>query len=338
MRQNARNKKKTADSLALGVDLGGSKIETVLIDRNGHILSSCKHVTTPEKGPDGVIADILTSIDLCVGKTNQKPRMLGIGVAGQTNPEGVVIYAPNLNWHDVPLEAKIEEQLGLPTTVTNDVRAAAYGEWIHGSGKGVNDLVVLFVGTGIGGGIVSGGKMIVGCNNAAGELGHVTIVAGGRRCHCTNIGCLEAYASGWAIAERTQEAVRANPRKGQLLMSLAGAIDSITAKTVAEAYYKGDQLANQLVVDTSRYLAAGVVGIVNIFDPCLIVLGGGVIEGIPELIDKVKNIVRRYALKASLKNLMFAKTSFGDKAGAIGAAAFAQRTVGTEHKHGVNSK
>jgi glucokinase len=332
MNQKTRNRKKALNELALGVDLGGSKIETVLIDKKCRILSSCKHVTSPEKGPDGVVEEIVNSVNLCIGKKNLKPLVLGIGVAGQTDSAGAVVYAPNLDWHNVPLAKKIEEKLGIPTKVTNDVRAAAYGEWIYGSGRGIDDLVVLFVGTGIGGGIVTGGKMVVGCNNAAGELGHTTIVAGGRRCHCNNLGCLEAYASGWAIAQRTQEAVKANPELGQTLIPLAGSSEKITAQTLAEAYHKEDRLARILVEDTSRYLAAGVVSIVNIFDPYYIVLGGGVIEGIPELIKAAENIVRTYALKASLKNLTFAKASFGDKAGAIGAAAFAQKTVLTKHQ------
>ena len=196
----------------LGVDLGGTKVKTAVVDVNGHILSVHKYPTHPEKGPERAIADLLTSIERCLSKTRQEAQTLGIGIAGQVDLKGVVRYSPNLKWRNVPLKDMLEEKLKMPVVVTNDVRAATWGEWHYGSGKGVDDLIVLFVGTGIGGGVISGGNMIAGCSNTGGELGHITIVVDGRNCHCPNMGCLEAYAGGWAIAERAQEAV---PR-GQL--------------------------------------------------------------------------------------------------------------------------
>jgi len=319
---------KATDLLTLGVDVGGTKVETALVDRNGQILAAHKCPTHLEKGPEGTIADILTCIDGCFSKARREAQALGIGIAGQVDLKGVVRYAPNLKWRNVPLGEKLQKKLGIPVVVTNDVRAATWGEWRYGSGKGVDDLVVLFVGTGIGGGVISGGNMIVGCNNTGGELGHITVVLGGRKCHCPNIGCLEAYAGGWAIAERAQEAVRADPRAGQLLTSLAGSIEKITAATVSQAYHKGDQLARRLVEETGVYLAAGVVGIVNAFNPCLLVLGGGVIEGLPELIHMVENTARNRALEASVENLKVVKAALGGNAGVIGAAALAQNKIG----------
>jgi glucokinase len=239
--------------------------------------------------------------------------------------KGVVRYAPNLKWRNVPLKDKLEEKLKMPVVVTNDVRAATWGEWRYGSGRGVDDLIVLFVGTGIGGGVISNGNMIVGCSNTGGELGHITIVVDGRNCHCPNMGCLEAYAGGWAIAERAQEAVRAKPKEGQRLTSLAGGIKKITAATVSQTYQEGNQLANRLVEETGRYLAAGVVSIVNAFNPCLLVLGGGVIEGLPELVHMVEEFVRNRALKAATENLKIVKASLGGDAGVVGAAALAQK-------------
>jgi glucokinase len=312
----------------LGVDLGGTKVKTALVDVNGHILSVHQYPTHPEKGPEGIITDILTCIDGCLSKARQEARALGIGIAGQVDLNGVVRYAPNLKWRNVPLKAKLEKKLGMPVVVINDVRAASCGEWRYGSGKGVDDLVVLFVGTGIGGGVISGGNMIVGCSNTGGELGHITIVSDGRKCHCPNRGCLEAYAGGWAIAERAQEAVRTNPEMGRHLTLLAGGIENITAVTVSQAYREGDQLARQLVEETGRYLAAGVVSIVNAFNPCLFVLGGGVIEGIPELVPMVEDITRNRALKSALENLKVVKAGLGGNAGVIGAAALAQNKIG----------
>ena len=211
--------------------------------------------------------------------------------------------------------------------VTNDVRAATWGEWLYGSGRGVEDLAVLFVGTGVGGGVISGGNVISGCTNSGGELGHITIVSDGRKCHCPNRGCLEAYVGGWAIAERAQEAIRTLSNEGRRLLSLAGSIKQVTAVTVSQSYREGDLVARMLVEETGRYLAAGVVSIVNAFNPCLVILGGGVVEGIPELIQIVKDIVPTMALEAAVEKLQIVKASLGADAGAIGAATLAQKLV-----------
>jgi glucokinase len=149
-------------------------------------------------------------------------------------------------------------------------------------------------------------------------------MAGGRQCHCPNQGCLEAYAGGWAIAERAQESVRADPEAGQTLIALAGSVEQISAVTVTQAYTKGDALARRLVTETAQYLAAGVVSIVNAFNPCLIILGGGVIQGMPEYISMIEPIVRAKALQATVENLRIVTAALGSKAGVIGAAALAR--------------
>ena len=308
--------------LDIGVDIGGTKIEMALVDASGRILASHRGLTHPERGPDGVIADIVTCVETYLGEAGQSVRGLGIGVAGQVDrATGTLRSAPNLGWRNVLLQARLEEALGLPVMVSNDVRAATYGEWRHGTGQGVDDLVCLFIGTGIGGGIVSGGRLLEGCYNTAGELGHITIVAGGHRCRCPNRGCLEAYAGGWAIAERAQEAVHADPQAGQQLVTLAGTIEQISAATVTQAYTNGDSLAHHLVEETAQYLAAGVVGIVNAFSPCLLVLGGGVIQGLPEYASMIEPIVRVNALEVAAEGLRIVTAALGDKAGVIGAAA-----------------
>lgn len=315
--------------LILGVDVGGSKIETALVNTADCILASHRRSIHPEKNPDRVIADIVASIGICLRKTNQAALGLGIGVAGQVDKvTGTVRFSPNLGWHNVPLRARLEEALGLPVVIDNDVRAATWAEWQHGAGQGVNDLVCLFVGTGIGGGVVSGGCLLEGCHNSAGELGHTTIIASGRHCRCPNQGCLEAYAGGWAIAERAQEAVRADPKAGQTLVTLAGNIQHISAITVSRAYTDGDPLARRLVEETAQYLAAGVVSIVNAFNPCLLVLGGGVIQGLPEYIPMVDRSVRANALETAVEHLRIVIAALGNKAGVIGAAALARNKIG----------
>jgi len=312
-------------SLTLGVDLGGTKVETSLVDTTGHILASHRRPTQPEKGPDGVIGDIIECVKNCLGEASQSAQALGVGMAGQIEKyTGIVSFAPNLGWHNVPLRAKLEEALVLPVVVTNDVRAATYGEWLYGAGQGVDDLVCLFVGTGVGGGIVSGGKLLEGCNNTAGELGHMTVMTDGRQCHCRNRGCLEAYAGGWAIAERAQEAVRSDPKAGQPLITLAGSIEQISAATVTEAYANGDPIAQRIVEETAHFLAAGITGIVNAFNPCLLVLGGGVIQGLPMYASMVERLVRINALEAALEGLRIVTAILGNRAGVIGAAALAR--------------
>ena len=168
-------------TLTLGVDVGGTKIEISLVDATGHILTSHRKLTQPEKGPDGVITNIIECVNKCLGEAGKSAQALGIGMAGQIGKDtGVVRFSPNLGWHNVPLRTRLEDAIALPVVVTNDVRAATYGEWLYGAGQGVNDLVCLFVGTGVGGGVVSAGRLLEGCSNTGGELGHMTIDADGQ--------------------------------------------------------------------------------------------------------------------------------------------------------------
>jgi len=320
------------EPLTLGVDLGGTKIEISLVDASGMIITSHRRATRPERSPDAIIADLIEGITNCRNSSPGPVQALGVGMAGQiARDEGVVHFSPNLDWRDVPLKSRLTQALGLPVVISNDVRAATYGEWRYGAGRDVADLVCLFVGTGIGGGIVSGGRLIDGGMNTAGELGHLTIVKNGRQCRCRNQGCLEAYAGGWAIAERSQEAVTGDPVAGQALIDLAGKIDQISAAHVSRAYISGDPLAHNLVVETAGFLAAGMVGIINALNPSLLVLGGGVIQGLPVYIDIAEKIVRQSALEAALENLIIVTAGLGDKAGVVGAAALARNSLQTPH-------
>jgi len=311
----------------IGVDIGGTKVNVGLVDACGNLLSSHKSPIHHSKKPKKVISDVLTGIDVCLTNAGKEAKALGIGIAGQVDLEGVVQSSPNLGWRNIPLKETMEGKLNLPVYVTNDVRAATWGEWHFGSGKGINDLAVLFVGTGVGGGVINGGKLLVGCNNIGGELGHITLVYEGRKCRCRNNGCLEAYVGGWALAERTKYSVDANPDEGKCLLSMAGSVEKITGVTVGQAYHEGDLLARRLVEETGRYLAAGVVSIVNAFNPCCLILGGGVIEGIPEMIQMVKDDVRTRALEVSVKELRIVKAALGSNAAVIGSAVLAQVLV-----------
>lgn len=328
----------TASSLTVGVDLGGTKMLAALVGPAGRALTTRRRETDVDGGFDAVVRQVMELVHACREEAAGAVTAIGVGVAGQVTPTGgVVTRAPNLFWEDAPLEAALEDGLDLPVAVLNDVRAAAWGEWQHGAGKGSPDLVVVFVGTGIGGGVVSGGRMLSGCTNTAGELGHVTVVVGGRECRCGNRGCLEAYAGGWAIAERAREAVAAAPEEGAPLVERAGSAETITAETVHEARADGDPLATRLVDETAKHLAAGLVGVVNAFNPCILVLGGGIVEHAPFYVERVETHVRERALDAAVRNLRVVSAALGGDAGALGAATYARKQMGDGTAEGTGS-
>jgi len=313
----------TPPSWAVGVDLGGTKVEAAQVDAAGRVGRRVRLRTEVAAGPAAIETEIATAVQEIREAVGAPPCGVGIGVAGQIDAaEGVVRFAPNLGWRDVPLQRDLGRRLGLPVVVTNDVRAATWGEWLHGAGQGCADLVCLFVGTGIGGGVVSGGRMLAGCSNTAGELGHMTIDLHGPPCHCPNAGCLEALAGGWAIARRAQQAIAADPSAGARLLALAGGqAPAVTARHVAEAAHAGDSLARRVVEGTAEALVAGAVAIVNAFNPCRLILGGGVIEGLPELVEEIDKGLRRRALEAASAPLQTVKARLGEDAGVVGAAA-----------------
>ena len=311
--------------LTIGVDLGGTKVRTAIVDSEGHIVDSDRSLISGHRDPVSITRHISEWVVGRLAARAGKARCLGVGVAGQIDhTRGIVRYAPNLDWKDVPLGAQLQKATGLPAVVVNDVRAAAYGEWKHGAARDINNAICLFIGTGIGGGIIADGHLIEGCSNCAGELGHLTLVSGGRQCSCPNRGCLEAYASGWAIAERAQEAVREDLLLGRALTSLAGTIDQIDARVLGAALRSGDPLARKLIDETSQYLSAGITGIINAFNPCLLILGGGIIKGFPQFIREIEAHVHKHSLAAAVAPLKIVTAALGDAAGVVGAAAFAR--------------
>ena len=317
-------------AFTVGVDLGGTKIKTAVINADGEVVTSHKRPTGADRPAEEVIRDIVLSATACINEAHVQVQALGIGIAGQVDTEaGILHSSPNLNWKTFPfpLRKNLEAALDLPVVITNDVRAILWGEWQHGAGQGVDDLVVVYVGTGIGGSILSGGQVLIGDQGSAGELGHTMLVAGGRPCHCPSIGCFEAYAGGWAIAERAQEAVRADEAAGKLLMDLAGSIDKISAETLDKAYEQGDALARRLVEETGFYLGAGLTGIINALNPRCLVLGGGVIDGVPELVDMAEAVIRKQAMKVAREHLHVVRATLGSNAGVIGAATLARRLL-----------
>lgn len=317
---------------AIGVDLGGTNIDVAQVDSAGNIHERLQLITDSKNGPLAVEAQIRDAIaDIC-NKNSSRPVGMGIGVAGQIEASsGIVKFAPNLGWQDFPLLQKLKDHLKLSGITLNDVRAAAWGEWLYGAGRGSKDIVCLFVGTGIGGGVVSEGKMLNGFCNSAGELGHITIDMHGPACHCGNKGCFEALASGWAIARITREAITADPEKGKALLELANNdIKKVTGRIVAQGIEMGNSMAVEIFENVSEALVAGAVSIVNAYNPERLILGGGVIDGLPSLIDKIKDGVKKRALPDAAAAVSVVPAELKDDSGVIGAAALAIQVFKTK--------
>ncbi len=312
---------------AVGVDLGGTKIALGIVDPAGTLVAEERLPTLAARPAAAVEQDIVACVSERWANRLPASAALGVGVAGQVARDGTVRFGPNLGWKDVTLGADLMRALRRPVVVLNDVQAATYGEWKYGAGRGSSDLVCVFVGTGVGGGLVADGQLRHGARGTAGEVGHLTVASGGRPCRCGNRGCLEAYVGGWAIAERAQAAVAADPVRGRPLAAAAAGASRITSETVERAFREGDPLARELVAETWSYLASGLVSVVNALGPAVIVLGGGVIEGYPGVIASLEAEVRARALPAAVEGLRFAPAALGGASGVIGAAAYARATV-----------
>jgi glucokinase len=311
--------------LAIGVDVGGTKMKAAVVDAGGQIQGKSLQYPSPRNVNEviAIIQEIRTLFP------HLSPVGIGVGLAGTIDKEnGVVRFASNLKWRDVPLQDHLEQALRLRVVVDNDVRAAAYGEWLHGAGQDCNDLVYLSIGTGIGGGVVSGGQILSGYTNTAGELGHIILDLNGPRCQCGNWGCFEALAGGWAIARKAQEAIAAHAEAGAALEKIAAESPEkeITAKVVAQAAREGSSLAQQVIDDVVQVLIAGAASVVNAFNPHRLILGGGVIEGMPELVGRVDQGIRQRALSAACEGLHVLRAQLHNNAGIIGAAVLVINT------------
>lgn len=308
----------------IGVDIGGTKIAFGFVDDTGRILSKRHFSTQVTLGANSIIQHLADQIKLMVQEEGHEVLRIGVGMAGQIDShQGFVHFAPNLFWHEFHLGQLLQKLTGLPVVITNDVRAATWGEWHFGSGVGERDLVCLFIGSGIGSGIISNGRLLEGASNCAGELGHTIVDLHGPECHCGNTGCLEAIAGGLAIGRQGQECIIENPNAGKKLLELAGGnIENLTGKIVTEAARDGDLLAMEIVDKAVKALTAGVINIVNAFNPKKIILGGGVITGNEYLIPIIESGVYKRALKAATKNLKIVEAFLKDDAGIIGAATF----------------
>ena len=309
----------------LGIDIGGTKASAVVVDRTGRIRHRAGTVLHDRKDPPTVVARILRLVDAGLAARPGSVRAIGVGVAAQVDSrQGLVLHAGNLGWGRVALGPRIARHADRPVRLINDAMAATYGEWRVGAGRGARHVFGLSLGTGVGGGMIVDGRLALGSHGAFGEVGHMTIVSGGRPCTCGHRGCWEAYVGGWAVAERAREAVRAERRSGRLPVGfLDPRARPWTARQVFAAHRAGDPIARRVVRETLDHLANGAVGIANAFDPGLIVLVGGWIAGLPEAVERVRRAIRTSAQPTAARTRVRAGL-LGEDAVAVGAALFAR--------------
>ncbi len=308
------------DRYAVGIDLGGSKLRAGLLSQSGQLAGRLEIQTEAWKGPASVLANLKRLVTQLLDSTDRS-RVAGIGIAaaGQIHPKThAVVYAPNLGWHDVPLREEIESAFGLPTYVENDVRAAAWGEYRFGVGRGTQSLIAVFVGTGVGSGAVMDGLLLHGFNNVAGELGHTQVVKDGLPCGCGQRGCVEAYASGSGFVRRLEAALGAGI-KTSLAKATGGEPARLTAGLVAREAAHGDGFAREIWVEAEQYLGMALANYVTLLNPELLVLGGGVMITVPALADALAERIR--ALTTVLaRGVRVERAALGDSAGIFGAA------------------
>ena len=322
----------------VGVDLGGTNIVVGLLPiEGGDVLGLRDLPTESHKGPKFVVDRIVEMVEDSIaevlakhGGTRAQIAGVGIGSPGPLDTKaGVVINTPNLGWRNFPLRDLIANALHLPATLDNDARCAAYGEWWLGAGRSsVSTLVGITLGTGIGGGIVLDGQIYHGASDVAGEIGHMTIDSNGRRCKCGNYGCLEAYASGPAIALRAVEGIETGVET-VLTDVVHGRLEDLTAATVYEGVVAGDPYATEVMKDTARFLGAGIANIVNVLNPEMVVIAGGVTRAGDHLFLPLKAEVRRRAFKTAEEVCQIVSGELPGTAGVVGAAAvFKKETFG----------
>ncbi len=314
----------------VGVDMGGTKILSAVIDAKGNILGTAKVPTKADEAPSVVIDRIADAIQKAIGKSGVNEasiEAIGIGAPGPLDPAtGVVIFAPNLGWRDIRLKDELETRVGIPTFVDNDVNVGTLGEHVFGAGQGVQNVVGIFVGTGIGGGIILQGELFHGASKTAGEIGHIIVKAGGPKCGCGTRGCLEALASRTAMAKQFQKAIKKKKQKSIVTELTNGDLRTIRSGVLAKAIRANDKLTLKIFKKVTKYLGVGIGSIVNFLNPEMIILGGGVVEALDDtFLDNIRAAAKKYALPNTLDGVQIVRAELGDNSGILGAAALARQ-------------
>jgi glucokinase len=314
--------------LAIGVDLGGTNARAAVVDVDtGEIVAAHKEPLR-EREPAKVVEVVrhaLVEAASAASLAISTAGAVGVGVAGQClGATGVVLNAPNLGWRDVPFGELLRGAIGVPVRIANDLSVAAWGEKRFGAAKGIDDVVLVFVGSGVGSGLILGGRLHEGAQGVAGEFGHIKVRPSRpgttpRRCGCGQLGCLEAYTSGMNVAARVREEVAAGAET--CLLSLAGGDPArITASLVDDGYRAGDAYARALWEEVADLLGAAVANLVTLLNPARLILGGGVLLGCPGLAGLVRERFDAAVSRSATKGLTIERAWLGDDAGVVGAA------------------
>ena len=311
-----------AKKFIVGIDLGGTKISAALADAKGNILQIIKVPTQASRGQKVVINNIFAVIEELLLLKNLKKKdiaCIGIGAPGPVlSDQGIVESPPNLpGWKKVNLKAILQKKFKHKVILENDANLATLAEARCGAGKGIANFVYMTVSTGIGGGIVINGELYKGVSGAAGEIGHFIVDQTGHKCGCGNLGCLEAMASG--LAMRKIAISRLRERYSKILELVDGDIEKVDAEIIAKAARAGDALAKSIIGEIVDVLAKGMAGIVNVLNPSVVVVGGGLSNMNSLLFAPLNKLVKKYALPTSARAVKVVKAKLGDKAGVIGA-------------------
>lgn len=302
----------------IGIDLGGTNIKAGAVDTDGEVLARHRTPTQAESGPRGVAERICGAARRCAEQLeDHRPVGIGVGSPGTIDlDEGVVLFSPNMpGWEDIPLRSWIQDGLEMPCVLENDANAAALGEQWVGAGRGADSLVMFTLGTGIGGGIVLGGRVWHGTGGFAGEIGHMCIDPEGPECGCGSRGCIEAHASATGMVRRMQQAIDAGRDT-----ALAAKSGDFTAKDIYDAATGGDAEARENFRDTGRFLGVAISNMLHILNPAVVVLSGGVTAAGNMLLEPIRDEVRRRTMDACRRGVSINIAELGEDAGFIGAA------------------
>jgi glucokinase len=321
---------------ALGIDLGGTKTLAAVVDIvSGEVVASVRKRTRAERGQDFVsrrILELATAAVSAAKLADDDIVAVGVGAAGQIDRKaGVLLHSPNMPLRDLPLGQLLGKQFNRPVMVGNDVEVAAMGEYVYGAGKDYSNFVCVFVGTGIGCGIVQNGQLYTGLTGTAGEVGHIVIEAGGRICGCGGRGCLEAYASRTAITKAILAEIR-HGRPSILSKDAQGLVKEgdtiIRSGILAEAIQQKDELVIEAVSEAANYLGYGLASVLNFYNPECLILGGGVTEAIDLLFETAVHRTRTATLSVPAKHTPILRTKLGDFSGVVGAACLGAQFAG----------
>ncbi|QRG70182.1 ROK family protein [Brevibacillus choshinensis] len=306
---------------AIGLDLGGTKILAGLVDSEGRVVSQKQLPTSSEDGEKAVISRVLAAIEavmLEVSVDRNQIRGVGIASAGVIDSaKKEVIFASNLGWRDVPIGNLIQERFDLPASLMNDANASAVAEWMWGAGKGTQNMIYVTVSTGVGAGIICNGRLLLGHDGSAGEFGHISIDWNGPICSCGNRGCLENYASGTAIENVAR--ARMVSKESSLSGSLSEG-ESLTAKQIGEAALQGDPFSIDILKQAGFYLGIGATSLIHLFNPEMIVFGGGVMNAAPVILEEIEKSLKERCIPGLASQVRVELNQLGIESGVMGAA------------------